>query len=762
MKKIARKVVCHATQALWLTLAMACSPAPESTPEKAAPAAAEPSGHYAFIDWPDPLNPRFAPLGDGFYLLSTKSGKKVWAAGKNLLYPARQWPADTEVSTHWSALDGGRVLVGLGRGATFNSLVWWSRVAGNFSEPLVLPASTGVQALVPVGEHNVLACMTVGHAHGEKDGDRDAVPTRAVVIEQANGKLHLLSNITPALRATLLDAGVRGDLEGGLRLDDAPTQNSFPLVFNTARCKWEMRNAPDELKKAKDLTIQHYRLPDGAVLVAHADWFDEERQARVQLIAPYLWNAKLGAWEPTSTTAQDGGSPDTFNSFGVDDLVVTTAAVGAEYVEFLDTNTLRWTRSAQRLPRDTYSPKPAPFDKNKVLVFLRERGEVLLIEPMKIPTLGEFTYAHSYLGEVHLSDASLLLLGGGSEWHPTNRPELLRVSQQPVLKLIAPLPSLWNYLHGVELRDKTILAFGGLPPGCEPNSKSSACQKLSAQPVYRYMPQSDRWEVVPDLSVRSNGESSEYADHIDHRWKRGSAMARSNGDFVFLDGPTLYEIEAQSMTPLASTLMRWNPISGTTQLGKLRQARTFATVLELNDQRLVVVGGETGKKLVSTADQCLDCDDDSVSTGAMEPANTTEIFDDASAKWRPGPTANFGGGRAMKLANGKIFKLSLVQRYNWEDGYSAEIADSLFSSWKALPSFPQKQFKVKHVAVAGNRVLLFSEKSSDNTVLWDDTRQAWRIWEPWFKTEPLSVVPLDATRALVRSAQTYEIVNFPN
>ena len=434
-------------------------------------------------------------------------------------------------------------------------------------------------------------------------------------------------------------------------------------------------------------------------------------------------------------------------------------------MEFLDANTLRWSRSDQRFPRGTLSPIPAPLDNDRTLVFLRERGQVLVFSPMNGPKFGEFSYAHTYLGEVRLSGAGVLLLGGGDMWHPSNRPELLRMSQRLENKAIAPLPSPWNDLEGVELRDKTILAFGGLPSRCRPSSMfSTPCRDAPATPSYRYFSVDDQWKEVPGLRLCfANGEPLAYGNSdIATQWPRMDTWVRGNGDFVFMDGPTRYDLEAQSMMPLVSTLMRWNPTSGITHLGKLRQARTYATVLELNDQRLVVLGGETGKRLESTVDQCLDCDDDSVSTGAMEPTTATEIFDDATKKWLPGPTANFGGGRSVKLANGKIFKLSLAQRFSAEAGYRAEIADALFSNWKVLPPFHQKPFQIQHMAVVGNRVLFFSEKASDNTVLWDDTRRAWRVWRPWFKTEPLSVVPLDAKRALIRSALTYEIANFPN
>lgn len=773
MKIAGYNAVRLAVQVLWTTFAVGYTPMHVFA--QAAPAVVEPSPPYAFIDWPNPLNPNFAALGNGMYLLNTRSGPKVWWARENQFGTARQWPVGRNVSAPWSPFYKGRVLVGGStRTANFDVLVWWDQTVQLFSEPLALPEGTKVQALLPLGEHNLLACLRMGYGMGSYK-PFDTLPTRAVVLEKTESKLRPVDSSTPDLRTALLSAGVRGMVSlglhnsakdsGSMRLGERIEPNAIPLIFNTVNCKWEMRNPPDVLKNTKDLTVKHHVLPSGAVLVTHADWFDEERRTPTKLRTPYLWDRATQRWQALVNTAQDGGNVQIFSNYGTLDPVVSVGGVDAQYVEFLDPHTLRWTRSDQRLPAGTYVPVPAPLDDDRTLVFLRERGQVLVVSPMTLPKLGEFTFAHSYLGEVALAGAGLVLLGGGSQWQPLNRPEQLRLATQPELKAMAPLPQAWNNLEGVELRDKTILAFGGLPTRCGPSSMfSMPCRDAPATPSYRYFPREDRWEEVPGLRLRfANGEPLAYGNSdIATQWPRMDTRVRANGDFVFMDGVTRYDLAAQSMTPLVSTLMRWNPTSGTTPLGKLRQARTYATVLELNDQRLVVLGGETGKKLESTVDQCLDCDDDSVSTGATEPATATEIFHDATRQWLAGPAAHFGGGRAVKLANGKIFKLSLAQRFSAEEGYRAEITDALFSSWKALPTFPQKPFEIQHVAVAGNRVLFFSKKASDNTVLWDDTRQAWRIWGPWFKTEPLSVVPLDATRALVRSAQTYEIANFPN
>ena len=314
--KIARcKAGRLAIQMLWTIFAIGCTAM--FLLAQAAPADVEPEAPYAIIDWPDPLNPNFAGLGNGIYLLNTRSGPKVWWVRENQLSTARQWPIGRKVSTPWSPFYKGRILVGSAtRTANFDVLVWWDHAVQLFSEPLTLPEGTVVQAFLPLGEYNVLACLRTGYGAGShKFGE---LPTRAVVLEQADGKLRLVTTTTPAMRAALLDAGVRGDVEGAARLDEVFTPNSFPLAFNTSQCKWEMRNPPDELENAKDLEIKHHRLHGGAVLVAHARWYDGQDQAWTRLKAPYLWNSALQRWDAIASTAQTNGDVDTFNMYGVD------------------------------------------------------------------------------------------------------------------------------------------------------------------------------------------------------------------------------------------------------------------------------------------------------------------------------------------------------------------------------------------------------------------------------------------------------------
>ena len=742
-----------------------------------APTHAEPSETdaiprpYAVIDWPNQRNPKFVTLRNNFFLLSTRSGIKVWDAEQNIITVANNWPAHTGVGRIWSQLEKGTVVVGDRHNADdvpFSSMLWWDSENKKFSEPLETLPGESIEELVPIQTNYVLACLRMRDSSFVKSWrELETQPTKAFVVNLENGRLQRIPTHTHQVQSALLSAGVRGPIDDGIQLVDVASTKPPPVIFNTGTCKWEMRNPPDELTRGEYLSIKHYRLPDGRFIVAHADWFvAEEGNSGVwkRLPAPYLWNSLTERWLPIASKAQEGDSAYAFSHYGIEDQVVSITTVDSQFVEYLNPNTLGWMRSEQQLPRGSYGPILAPLGQDKTLVFLRENGHVLVFTPMIAPKLGKFAYGHSYVGEVPLSDGGLLLLGGGSQWHPANRPEILELTAAgPQTKMIAPLPAPWNDMIGVELRDKSILVFGGLPSGCAPSSTFDSCKNIPPSPSYRYLPREDRWEEVPELRLRfSYGMSLAYGNsQISTQWPRNDVVARTDGDLVFVDGLTNYEVQDRSMLPLASNLMRWRAGSPPTKLVKLKEARIFPTVVELNDKRLVVVGGETAKRLEISAEQCPDCNENTASVGAMEPATSTEIYDRANEKLRAGPRANYEGGRALKLANGKVFKLSLARRWSAEEGYRAEISDMAFTRWKKLPPLPIKQFNLRHMTVAGNRILLFADKASDKTIVWDDERKAWKVWDSWFKTEPLSVIPIDSQRAIISSYWSYEIASFP-
>ncbi|MBC7719567.1 MAG: hypothetical protein H7Z77_07225, partial [Chitinophagaceae bacterium] len=77
-----------------------------------------------------------------------------------------------------------------------------------------------------------------------------------------------------------------------------------------------------------------------------------------------------------------------------------------------------------------------------------------------------------------------------------------------------------------------------------------------------------------------------------------------------------------------------------------------------------------------------------------------------NAQWRDGPRAHFAGGCAIKLANGRVFKRSLVGDF-YERGLRAEIASAAFTRWSRLPRPPlMPPALLELMLVHGNRLVL--------------------------------------------------------
>lgn len=726
------------------------------------PPAAQALAPYAVIDWRDQLNFDFVALGQSRFLVDTRSGVKVWDAGANAFAPARIWPAALRVQKVWADVAEGRVVVGRATDAAklfSEHLLLWRAASQDFSAPWALPAQTQVLALLSIDPGHVLACVRTSSGRDPKEET-----TRAFLVSQQAGGLRLQAAPSGALRAALQASGVTGEVDGlGALTEGSSLEGDMPLRFNTRACQWEMRRPPPELVGINGLRIKPYRLPDGRWLVGQASWYDPVVRYWRQLIAPYVWHAATGRWLAIEKTAKEGNSGGAMHNHGLHDPVVSVTVVDPGFIEFLDPGSLRWTRSEQMLPRDAYGPEVAPFRPGEVLVFLHERGEVLRVQPMRQPVAGQFVHPHHYIGEVLMRDGSVVLLNGGNHGRPSNRPESMRVRPEPSSHLIAPLPQALEQASGLALADGSLLAFGGLPYGCAPYSSDAACGPSKVLPAYRYLPATDRWEEVADLRIDfANGQPWSFGNSsITTQWARQDAWVRHNGDAVFLDGPPLSRLEHRDMTPPSTHALRWRPGEPVKPLGRLRQARTSATLLELKDRRLVVLGGMTARRLDVDSGVCEGCEAIEASTGSVDTDTATELYDEATARWVAGPSTNHKGGRAYKLANGRIFKLSTAEPWSSEKGYLAEVADAAFTRWQPLPPFPLQGSGVWHVAVAGNRVLIQMEEPSAQTVVWDDARQRWLVWNLKAKERPLSIIPIDADHGIARSYRTYEPVAFP-
>lgn len=403
----------RAMPAAALALALAAAAIPVAARAGAPPQPAP----YAVFDWPSPLNPAFVRLGDDHFLLSVRAGKQVWDARNNVVGMADGFPVHTSVGRAWAPLAGGTLVSGHAHTAAdlrYDVLTWWDGAAKAFSAPLAMPPLRSVQALIPLSERHALACLRT-----YTDDAADGQPTVALLLELVDGTPRALAP-TAAMRALLAHAGVSGMLDGEHVGGAAATP--VPLVFNLANCQWEMRPLPAALAKVSKLRIDHRRLPDGRLLVAHAKFFNPATRGWGNLPAPLLWNAASGAWVASDAPLRAASSPDAVSSYGSAEPV---ASFSGTRVEFLDPGTLRSIPSAQRLS-GLFMPMLAPLSNGDALLFSRADGVVLRVSPTPSGEAGKPAFHHAYPGNIGRSGDAVLVMNGGSDRSPHNRPAMVR------------------------------------------------------------------------------------------------------------------------------------------------------------------------------------------------------------------------------------------------------------------------------------------------------------------------------------------------
>lgn len=703
---------------------------------------------YAVIDWPD-RTPSYAPLGADQYLVATKAGMQVWDVLGNRFRMAENWPPHSRVDEQtWTRLATGTLLATESHSDNdrpLPALVWWDAASERFSAPLAAQPATSIRALVRIGDYHALACLGLDDTQTD---DKTPASFRAAVVDVGEATPRWGSAPLQALQS----ANIRGPVDGVGTVDKpAGAAKPAPVYFNTSTCRWEIRNPPAEIQNARSLDIMHQRLPDGRIVVSHARWDRASDGQTTTLAASLLWSESEERWVTMENTAQHANDPYTFRAYGIDDQVVSIPTINPEFVEFLDPKTLHWIRSQQIIP-ETYSPKVGPLSTGEALVFLwNSGGRVLKVDPLRQVPAGHFAYTHGFLGEVRLRDG-ILLTEGTDKWYPQNRLEILRPAPTPASRPIASLPKQLGFVSGVELADRSIVLFGGLPPRCFPTRLEEECARSVPQPTYRYLPKEDRWLEVPGLIIRFANGSSLDSGTLDYASPRRDAVARRTGGLAFLDGEDERFRKERDWSRIRTTAIEWRPGGQSKPLGQLQHGRTQATLLELNDGRLAVMGG---KAQVNIGKRCIGCAFDTDSIGPLEFATSTEVL--RNGKWAPGPKAHFPGGLAVKLANGRVFKLSLVNQWSAEQGYGAEMADARFRRWTKLPPLPLSKFAAMDVQVVGNRVLILpsiysrgNETNNDKIIIWNDAKRKWSVWQKPTQLPILSIIPIDTKRVLIR------------
>lgn len=699
---------------------------------------------YAHIAWPDPLNPDYVPLGQDQFLLFTRQGIQRWEVRTNTLSNVPSWPAHHALKAVSAPLGAGRLVVGRSHDVQDQStdvVLWWSTQQQVFSLPLPQAQNIQVQAIVPLGSHYALVCQPPPTAYGGITPAHRA----ARVLALENGQLYWVAQPNPALLQQLQANDVRGQIEDWPKLTNGPAQ---PVYFDADACDWKMHQPPTAMQALPELSIQHHRLPDGRVLVAQANWNHQNNNTRLAVGPPMLWDKAAQAWTPIELTGETRSSAMRLHAFGVDDVPVRTHK---EFIEFLDPQRLRWVQSRQSFPESPW-PRVAPLSNGQALVFGFENGNAYLLDRQATLPRGQLLAPHGRFGAVQLRNGRVMLAGDGEQWNPNNRVQQLDTRQRQAHST-APMPWAVAYQSGLTLADRSVLYFGGTPPGCAPSSLGEPCSQQEAMPSFRYLPAQDRWEVLPELRIHFayGGYWDTGNSYMVSQWPRHDVLLRRNGDLLYLDAGNPWQRPPEGQAPTTVQLMRWRLGQSPTAVAPLPEQRTQATLLELPSTttkgRLAVIGGR--------------------SHHATSPLRSTLLLDERLQRWRPGPLAHYPGGTAVQLKNGRIFKLSLKDSFA-ESGYQAEIADRSLRHWTRLPPLPLppagiENFRITDMVAAGNKVYLFTNAFDHRSLIWEDNRQRWRQSGPWpqHQLPPDHVLPLDAQHLLVRSQERFDVVPYP-
>jgi hypothetical protein len=725
------------------------------------------------VDWRDPGSPRYANLGNDQFLFETKYSVQLWDYASNKLSPPTyalpiegvgidrriHWQVPVDQLSHWPTVrlgdaPAGTAVVARIRADTHPVLLWWNGKSRAFAARLPINEEVEFPNLLRLGPRHVLLC-----------GKASAVARLNQT--QAGARLEWAAGADAEARQVLERTGVVGTVRGFGSLADL--NPALPIYFDTTSCAWAIKNPPAHLKPqlnapADDRAprIKPFFLADGRILIAGGNYHDGHYWKGID--PPLLWNAESARWTEIERT---GGGRDSDYRAGSEEPVIVRSS-GSPIIQFLDSKNMRWSRSLEQVNRngDGFSHIETLSDGSALVL------QVPIFNLSDSGVVGRMTRLHGamppgtlsryreYSGELHFKGGTVMLIGGDHrlEVIDTARKQARRIAPMPEPYLIGPV--------ALELRDGSVLVFGGMPPGCLDSYRvrNGNCTEPRRQPTYRYFVDADKWQRVPAISVPYSREATA-------SWPRNDATVRSNGLVVWIEDEDVAASDEEKGPPQTSKLMLWNPAEsneGARLVAPLRKARTQSTLLQLDDGRLAVIGGKAQVEIVALEKDCLDCPDEFVSLGPFQQARSTEVLDEADPVkpvWKVGPAANYGGGRALKLGNGRIFKLSLAgSGFHDSEGYRAEIADAGLTRWEKLPPFPAAGEIINgNVNVLGNRVVILMENKQ--TVVWDDHKGKWSIWPEWAKqggSDPVSIVAAPAPgQALIRYPESFVVVPLP-
>jgi hypothetical protein len=760
----------------------------------------------ATIDWADPGNPVAIPISwrGNRFLFDTRDGVRIWRADTRKMetletpLPKARLLDHVWMRVHDGNYNGTLFAVSSGDGASTlyvlpNDV---SQVSGRFD----LPAGFMPSNLIRLSESIALICSaTAGRSLFVSMAGNNVRP-----LDPASSHDHMLDLIR--------DAGIVGRIDGlgqvgnqGVRGDRSYER---PLLFDANSCGWVARGLPEPLASATQLELVPRLNPPSFLTtsITAARWVDKATGQRRVLEAPLFWNLNERQWSarqaadyPMLVASQLWGMTEEQWSFAAD--------LPQGKFAFLSPVDARWREAKQRLPA-TENLKLLPIGSEGVLVLLidsRQPGRVVRLDPapeMSIDTRFPGVLSRAY-GYIDMRGVGLMMANG----REVNHVAIIRASG-PALEQLPDVPQPSQHLTGVELGDGSIVVFGGLHPRCNADDLDQCPH--GAQPGFRWLPEEKRWQPLPTLTVpfafgqELQGDNSGYLT----RYRRS--------DFVVDQGRDLYFLSSRPMKPGpgavwgATQLIRWSVERGMESLAATKLDHFSPTLLKLNDRRLAAIGGSTRNELPSpscqactrtraatvarlrekaggssgSADSIEGEDSDRVDPEQVVPpceacskiemrdhyalARSSELYDARTNRWSLGPYANYPGGRAVKLANGRVFKIGMVGYFASDADFGVETADAALTQWTPAPPFPfPRPTEVSSIVVIGNQVLLVMARPGDRVVIWDDDSRSWKVqplprhsnWSP--RETPKYLTPVGDHQLLVVYERNYEVLPWP-
>lgn len=728
-------------------------PAPPVT----APAAAEPpklvvgaeASVLATINWADPADPRAVPLRNQQYLFDTRDGVQIWNSGTLALAPLQALPPSArlldQVWMRYSSTKARGTLFAVHDGQ-LSSVALVRDDKASAEQRLMLPIGFIPDALVPLGDDAALLCSSTAR--------------QALVVSGRDGELKLKAQADSGEHelGMLRRAGIVGPVTGFADQDQTPVaadgRIGQPLWFDTRTCRWRARALPEPMARALDLTLAvrpDVKLNYGGIAIVAASWRDSATGAMQTLQTPLVWNSEHNQWWQRKTADLPGVPPRAL--VGLQEMDWSYAAADGHFA-FHGSMDEQWREATQRLPAHDsfkllYSGNEGVF---VLLAGTQQPGRIVQLDPAA--RFAEPRTSIDADSVVPFGSGQLMVLEGRSAKVSVISPDL------PKPAPVASLPQALRHASGVELADRSILVFGGLDPRCDPGQRPACPQR--AAPALRWIPVEQRWQPVPSLTLPyATGTALEGGSTApDSRHGRSDFVVRGN-DLFYLSSNAIQW--AGFPRDEASRLYRWQLGGKSEPLAQTHFNRSNASLVALNDGRLAVVGGaaagegeapsctsclaqrkEAVRRLAATLARepdgydaearaeaavppCESCTTSSVGEGYLT-ARSSEVYDPAADRWSPGPWANHADGRALKLANGRIFKFGLISDSTHSAVYGAETADPALSRWSAAPPFPlPAPAAVKAMHAIGNQVLLMMETPRDRMVLWDDDSRSWQV-----------------------------------